>query len=85
MNAAMTAGFLRGACLFFVVRMQECKQLDQYSTLVFAGLNGKDTRMHGCFSGDMPVCILEIRFFLKKASAWLKIKVDGQMGREMYG
>lgn len=41
--------------------------------------------MHGCLSGDMPVCILGIRFLLKKASAWLKIKVDGQMGREMYG
>ena len=82
MNAAMTAGFSSESLPIFFARMQECKQSDQCSTLVFAGLDGKDARMHGCLSGDMPVCILGIRFFLKKVSAWLKIKVD-EMCREM--
>ena len=44
----------------------------------------KDARMHGGLGGDMPVCILGIRFFLKKALAWLKIEAEGQMGKEMY-
>ena len=56
-----------------------------FSPLVFTGLEGKDARMPRGLSGTHQSGILGIRYFLKKALVWLKIKVDGQMGREMYG